>query len=61
MILAPLYWSMLSLAFAHAAWRLIREPHAWDKTPHRRDPVEDEDMDAFLVEPDLLAAGRRAA
>lgn len=61
MILAPLYWSMLSLAFAHAAWRLIREPHAWDKTPHQRDPVEDQDMEAFLAEPDLLAAGRQAA
>ena len=61
MILAPLYWSMLSLAFAHAAWRLIREPYAWDKTPHQRDPIQDEDTDPGLAEPDLLAAGRRAA
>lgn len=37
MIAAPAYWSLLSLAFAHAAWRLVRDPFAWDKTPHRRD------------------------
>jgi cellulose synthase/poly-beta-1,6-N-acetylglucosamine synthase-like glycosyltransferase len=39
MAAAPAYWSMLSLAFVHAAWRLIREPFAWDKTPHRPDPL----------------------
>ena len=38
MLVAPAYWSLLSLAFAHAAWRLVREPFAWDKTRHRRDP-----------------------
>lgn len=38
MIAAPAYWALLSLAFAHAAWRLVVEPFAWDKTPHRRDP-----------------------
>ena len=37
MVTAPLYWSLLSLAFVHAVWRLIREPHAWDKTAHRPD------------------------
>jgi cellulose synthase/poly-beta-1,6-N-acetylglucosamine synthase-like glycosyltransferase len=37
MIRAPAYWGLLSLAFAHAAWRLVREPFAWDKTAHRRD------------------------
>ncbi len=37
---APAYWSLLSLAFAHAAWRLIREPFAWDKTCHHADPGE---------------------
>ena len=52
MILAPLYWSMLSLAFAHAAWRLIREPYAWDKTPHQRDPIQVEDTDAGLAAPE---------
>lgn len=38
MLAAPLYWSLLSLAFAHAALRLVSEPFAWDKTRHRRDP-----------------------
>jgi glycosyltransferase XagB len=42
MIAAPLYWSMLSLAFVHALWRLIRQPFAWDKTPHVPDePASD--------------------
>jgi glycosyltransferase XagB len=42
MIAAPLYWSMLSLAFVHALWRLIRQPFAWDKTPHTPDePASD--------------------
>ncbi len=41
MLAAPAYWGLLSLAFAHAAWRLVREPFAWDKTAHRRDaPLE---------------------
>jgi hypothetical protein len=39
MISAPAYWSLLSLAVAHAAWRLVREPFAWDKTAHRPDPT----------------------
>lgn len=34
MLAAPFYWSLLSLAFGHAVWRLVREPFAWDKTPH---------------------------
>lgn len=38
MIAAPAYWALLSLAWAHAAWRLIREPFTWDKTDHRPDP-----------------------
>ncbi|NBW08966.1 MAG: glycosyltransferase [Caulobacteraceae bacterium] len=60
MIAAPAYWSLLSLAFAHAAWRLIREPFTWDKTVHFRDeapetePEADEDFPA-------LDAGRKAA
>jgi len=62
MIAAPAYWSLLSLAFAHAAWRLIREPFAWDKTTHFRDEapdsgVEDETVEAFPA----LDAGRKAA
>lgn len=40
MIVAPAYWSLLSLAFFHALWRLVREPHAWNKTRHRREPDE---------------------
>lgn len=36
MIVAPAYWALLSLAFLHAAWRLVWEPFAWDKTRHRR-------------------------
>ncbi|WP_298097678.1 glycosyltransferase family 2 protein [Brevundimonas sp.] len=37
MIAAPAYWGLLSIAFVHAAWRLVVEPFTWDKTPHRRD------------------------
>lgn len=37
MIAAPAYWALLSLAFVHAAWRLVLDPFAWDKTLHRRD------------------------
>ncbi len=37
MLAAPVYWSLLSLAFFHALWRLAYEPFAWDKTRHRRD------------------------
>lgn len=48
---APLYWSLLSLAFLHAAWRLVTEPFVWDKTPHERDrdrsdPCEDAGREA---------------
>ena len=32
-----LYWPLLSLAFVHALWRLIRQPHHWDKTQHLPD------------------------
>jgi cellulose synthase/poly-beta-1,6-N-acetylglucosamine synthase-like glycosyltransferase len=38
---SPAYWSLLSIAFAHAAWRLISEPFAWDKTRHRPDMAGD--------------------
>lgn len=55
MLAAPAYWSLLTLAFMHAAWRLVVEPHAWDKTPHVPDlPI--------VVEADgSSATGRRAA
>lgn len=59
MIAAPAYWSMLSLAFIHAAWRLVREPFAWDKTRHRPDPLPlRELMETSL---DVTAPGRLSA
>ena len=55
MISAPAYWSLLTLAFVHAVWRLIREPFIWDKTAHHRD----EDV---IATPSIAAsAGRQAA
>lgn len=39
MVMSPIYWSLLTLAFAHAAWRVVAEPFIWDKTRHRPDPV----------------------
>jgi len=39
MILSPIYWSLMTLAFAHAAWRVVAEPFTWDKTRHRPDPA----------------------
>jgi len=45
MVVAPAYWALLSLAFVHAAWRLVLDPFAWDKTRHRRDaPTETQDV-----------------
>lgn len=59
MVAAPAYWSMLSLAFVHAAWRLVREPFAWDKTRHRPDPLPlRELMETSL---DVTAPGRLSA
>lgn len=46
MMKAPAYWALLSLAFVHAAWRLVLDPFAWDKTPHRRDAWRDEESPA---------------
>ncbi len=34
-VMAPLYWSLLTLAFWHAVWRLVFEPFKWNKTCHR--------------------------
>ena len=48
MLAAPFYWSLLSLAFVHAAWRLVLKPYAWDKTAHEPDLQT-------LIEPDLIA------
>ena len=55
MVAAPFYWSLLSLAFAHAVIRLILEPHHWDKTPHHAEP--DPEISAI----DGADAGRAAA
>ena len=55
MVTAPAYWSLLSLAFAHAVVRLIREPFAWDKTRHPADPVDARDTAA------TADSGRQAA
>lgn len=70
MIAAPAYWGLLSIAFVHAAWRLVAEPFTWDKTPHRRDGPLAEDQAAATVEthaaldgtaPLRLSAGHAAA
>lgn len=62
---APLYWSMLSLAFAHAAWRLLVQPFAWDKTPHRADTADGHpDVLETMLDarpPGVLSAGHVAA
>lgn len=55
MIMAPAYWSLLTLAFGHAVWRLAKEPFAWDKTRHRRDPALD------IAGQAQVDAGREAA
>ncbi|WP_293824905.1 glycosyltransferase family 2 protein [uncultured Brevundimonas sp.] len=55
MLAAPAYWSLLSLAFVHAAWRLIVEPHVWDKTPH---DGEAQPLELVVIADD---AGREAA
>ena len=55
MLAAPAYWSMLTLAFMHAVWRLAVEPHAWDKTPHVPD------VPAVIEGDTAPATGRRAA
>ncbi len=67
MLMAPGYWSLLSLAFAHAAWRLVREPFAWDKTTHRPDPLPRADVPGEThaaldgTAPLRLSAGHAAA
>lgn len=46
MAFAPIYWSLLSLGFFHALWRLIVQPHVWDKTPHLPDAEAKPRLDA---------------
>ncbi|MND78505.1 Beta-monoglucosyldiacylglycerol synthase [compost metagenome] len=59
MVVAPFYWSLLSLAFVHAFVRLILEPHRWDKTAHRPDIACEET--APILPPLIADAGRAAA
>lgn len=35
-LLTPAYWMMLSMVGYRAVWELVRKPHHWAKTPHRR-------------------------
>ena len=61
---APAYWALLSLAWLHAAWRLVREPFAWDKTAHQPDSsAEPSPARARLDEtaPNRLSAAHAAA
>lgn len=39
-VTSPCVWGLLSLALAHAVWRLMREPFTWDKTAHEPDSTE---------------------
>jgi glycosyltransferase XagB len=55
MLAAPAYWSLLSLAFVHAVWRLVVAPHVWDKTVH------DAEVEAECAPVVALDAGREAA
>jgi cellulose synthase/poly-beta-1,6-N-acetylglucosamine synthase-like glycosyltransferase len=32
----PVYWMLMSAAGYRAIWQLVRRPHHWEKTPHRR-------------------------
>lgn len=41
MATTPFYWSLLTLAFAHALVRVIVEPYRWDKTSHAPDQALD--------------------
>jgi len=63
MLAAPAYWSLLSLAFLHAAWRVVSEPFLWNKTPHRADaPPKTAAVVAFKNEAlDVEAAVRLSA
>ena len=59
---APLYWTLLTLAFIHALVRLIFQPHAWDKTPHLPDmPLQDQQTPVITPRYSTANAGRKAA
>ena len=34
-LFTPVYWMMMSVAAWRAVWQLWRNPHHWEKTPHR--------------------------
>ncbi|QUS37941.1 glycosyltransferase [Tardiphaga alba] len=38
LLLAPVYWGLLSIAAWRALWQLLREPHRWEKTQHAVSP-----------------------
>jgi len=62
MAIAVVYWTLMGLGFSHALWRLVTQPHAWDKTPHMPDmPVPD--MHTLVKAPrySSSSAGREAA
>lgn len=61
MVMAPAYWSLLSLAMGHAAWRLIWQPFAWDKTHHRRETPAHGHAALDETAPDRLSAGHAPA
>ena len=61
MLIAPFYWSLLSLAFVHAAWRLVTEPFAWDKTTHRPDRDRETEPDSLVPAAAALDVDRQAA
>lgn len=59
MLGAPVYWSLLTLAFGHAFIRLIFEPHRWDKTPHAPDlPANETSPETAAL---IADSGRTAA
>lgn len=61
-LIAPLYWTLLTLAFVHALIRLVLQPHAWDKTPHLPDlPVTDQHSPVITPRYSSASAGRKAA
>jgi len=65
MAAAPLYWSLFSLAFCHAAVRLALQPFTWDKTEHRPDTPDGlPDLHASSLDahvPERLSAAHVAA
>ncbi|HEX8232627.1 MAG TPA: glycosyltransferase family 2 protein [Caulobacteraceae bacterium] len=56
-LIAPLYWSLQTLAAMHALWQLALRPFHWDKTPHRPAP---EPADRSAAEAISLAGAAHA-